>query len=71
MRVESSPDNGTTRWYCQTAWVCLARSEGVTQVNQYMKLRNHSAGSNLVDGGRFAAHDGILSEGVRQLRSRI
>jgi hypothetical protein len=56
-RVGSSPVNGGTCRYYQTARVRLARSEGVTRVNQWLTLRKICAGSNLVDMGRDAAHD--------------
>jgi len=35
----SSPDNGGTCWQYQTARARLARSDGVTKVNQWLKLR--------------------------------
>jgi hypothetical protein len=34
-----------------------ARPEGVTEVNQWLKLRNSEPGSNLMDTGRLAARD--------------
>jgi len=54
--VASGPDRGGTRWDCQTVRVRPARSEGVTRVIQWWKLRKCEAGSNLVDVGRSAAH---------------
>ena len=53
--VASGPDEGGTCWHCQTARARLARSEGATQVIQWLKLRKCEAGSNLVDVGRSAA----------------
>jgi hypothetical protein len=59
----SSLDNVGTGRYCQTARVRLARSEGVTRVNQWLKPRNGASGSNLVDTGRDAVRDLILGGG--------
>ena len=56
-RAGSSLDNVGTGRYCQTTWVRLARSEGVTRVNQWWKLRNGASGSNLADTGRDAVRD--------------
>lgn len=56
-RAESSPDKAGTRRHHQTFRVRQARSEGVTEVNQWLKPRKRSAGSNLVDTGRFAARN--------------
>jgi hypothetical protein len=56
-RVGSSPDNAGTVWHCQTGRVRQTRSEGGTEVNQWLKLRKKSAGSNLVDMGRGAVRD--------------
>jgi transposase IS4-like protein len=53
----SSPDNDGTGRYCQTVRVRLARPVGVTEVNQWWKPRNRSAGSNLVDPGRCAVRE--------------
>ncbi len=53
----SSLDNVGTGRYCQTARVRLARSEGVTRVNQRVKPRNGASGSNLADTGRDAVRD--------------
>ena len=53
----SSLDNVGTGRYCQTARVRLARSEGVTRVNQWLKPRNGASGSNLADMGRDAVRD--------------
>ena len=53
----SSLDNVGTGRYCQTARVRLARSEGVTRVNQRVKPRNGASGSNLADMGRDAVRD--------------
>jgi len=53
----SSLDNVGTSRYCQTARVRLARSEGVTRVNQWLKPRNGASGSNLADMGRDAVRD--------------
>jgi hypothetical protein len=54
----SSPDNAGTGRHRQTARVRLARWEGVNaDLNQWVKLRNQHAGSNLVDVGRSAVHD--------------
>ena len=51
-RVASGPDERGVCWDCQTVRVRVARPEGVTEVNQWLKLRNREAGSNLVDMGR-------------------
>jgi len=59
----SSLDNVGTGRYCQTARVRLARSEGVTRVNQWWKPRNGASGSNLADTGRDAVRDLILGGG--------
>jgi hypothetical protein len=56
-RAGSSPVNGGTCRDYQTVRVCLARSEGVTRVNQWLTLRKLCAGSNLMDTGRWAARD--------------
>jgi hypothetical protein len=56
-RVASGPDEGGTRRYCQTVRVRRARSEGAARANQWWKLRNGEAGSNLADLGRSAAHE--------------
>ena len=61
--VASGPDRGGTCWYCQTAWARSARSEGVTEVIQWLKLRNREAGSNLADLGRSAARESSSSGG--------
>ena len=53
----SGPDNAGTAWYCQTGRVRQARSEGGTRVNQWLKPRKRSTGSNLVDRGRDAVRD--------------
>src|SRR2546430_3827279 len=45
------------------ARVRLARSEGVTRVNQRVKPRNGASGSNLADTGRDAVRDLILGSG--------
>jgi hypothetical protein len=58
-RAGSSLDNVGTGRYCQTARVRLARSEGVTRVNQRLKPRNGASGSNLADMGRDAVRDPI------------
>lgn len=63
----SSPDNVGTGRYCQTVRVRLARPKGVTRVNQCLKLRKSSTGSNLVDEGRDAVHDHFGG----RLRSRL
>lgn len=55
MRVGSSPDNAGTGQYCQMAWARQTKREGVTEVNQWLNLRNCGTGSNLVDMGRDAA----------------
>ena len=55
-RVGSSPDNAGTDRYCQTVRVRLARSEGVTRVNQWLNPLKSGTGSNLVDAGRVAVH---------------
>jgi hypothetical protein len=44
-RAESSPDNGGTYRNYQTVRVRLARPEGVTRVNQWLKPRNLRTGS--------------------------
>ena len=59
----SSLDNVGTGRYCQTGRVRLARSEGVTRVNQWLKPRNGASGSNLADMGRDAVRDLILGGG--------
>jgi hypothetical protein len=59
----SSPDNDGTGRYCQTARVRQARPKGVTRVNQRLKLRNVSTGSNLVDVGRFAVRGSYEADG--------
>ena len=59
-RVGSSLDNGGTFRDYQTGRVRLAKSEGVTRVNQWLKPRKSSDSSNLVDMGWIAVHD--LSE---------
>jgi hypothetical protein len=51
------PREGEPCQYCQTGRARRARSEGAAQANQWWTLRNREAGSNLVDMGRFAAHD--------------
>jgi hypothetical protein len=57
VRAASGPDgSGTCRNY-QTVRVREARPEGVTEVNQWLKLRNSEPGSNLMDTGRLAARD--------------
>lgn len=43
MRVASGPDNGETCRNCQTVRACLARSEGVTKVNWWLKPCNREA----------------------------
>jgi hypothetical protein len=59
----SSPDNGGTCRHDQTMRVRLARSEGVTQVNQWWKSRKARTGSNLVDKGRSVARDHAFPTG--------
>jgi hypothetical protein len=49
VRVASGPDEGESRWYCQTVRARSARPEGVTRVNQCLTLRNSEAG--LKSGG--------------------
>jgi len=44
VRVASGPDEARLCRYCQTVRAWLARSEGVTRVNQWLKLRNREAG---------------------------
>ncbi len=61
--VASGPDVGGACWYCQTVRARRARSEGVTRVNQWSKLRKCEAGSNLADLGRSAARDSSLCGG--------
>lgn len=56
-RAASSPDNGGTCRDYRTVRVRLARSEGAAKANQWLKLRKHRAGSNLVDMGRYAARE--------------
>ena len=56
-KVASGPDDSGTCQHCQMVWVRLTRPEGVTEVNQWLKLRNREAGSNLADMGRCAARD--------------
>src|SRR6266542_1900905 len=68
-RAASGPDKGGTYRDCQTARVRVARSEGVTQVNPCLTLRNSEAGSNLADRGRCAAHGHRVWGG--RLRSRV
>ena len=62
MRVASGPDNGGTCRDYRTVRVRLARSEGVARANQWLKLRKHFAGSNLVDTGQCAVR-GVPSAG--------
>jgi len=50
--VGSSPDNGETGRYCQTARARQARRKGATKVNQWLNSLKQDAGSNLVDVGR-------------------
>ena len=58
----SSPDNDGTGRHCQTARVRLARSKGVTEVNQWLIPLKRETGSNLVDVGRAAVR-AELSDG--------
>lgn len=57
--VASGPDNGEACWDCQTVRAHLARSEGVTRVNQWLKPRNREAvlKSGGYGPGRSAQHD--------------
>ena len=64
----SSPDNGGTCRHDQTMRVRLARSEGVTQVNQWWKSRKARTGSNLVDTGRSVARSHPL---LRELDGQL
>lgn len=54
--VGSSPDKAGTVQYCQMGRVRRTKREGVTRVNQWLKLRNRGTGSNLVDVGRDVVH---------------
>ena len=63
MRVASGPDNGGTCRDYRTVRVRLARSEGVARANQWLKLRKHLAGSNLVDTGQCAVRDVLSADG--------
>ena len=60
----SGPDGSGTYRNCQTVRAREARPEGVTEVNQWLKLRNSEPGSNLMDTGRLAARGHPDSSGV-------
>jgi hypothetical protein len=52
----SGPDNAETGRYRQTVRARQARREGVAIANQCLTSLDRGSGSNLVDGGRGAAH---------------